>query len=267
MPGRGCALWVFTLAVCLSVAAGGVANESPERSYQLHADAVPCAACHGDAAPAAPLARKPSCTPCHQSAAPHSRWRGSAHERAGLDCTSCHSIHAPAPPSPGTSAGLATRRHLLKRESEAETCFSCHAEVRQAMTQRSTHLFRDERRGSRVECSSCHDAHGGTARAMLAAPSVNDVCFSCHDDKRGPFLWEHAPVRENCASCHAPHGSNNTRLLVMRPPMLCQSCHVGDAHVSMQGHPRSAFETNRSCVNCHQLIHGSNHPSGVTLQR
>mgnify|MGYP003896807939 CR=1 FL=1 len=26
-------------------------------------------------------------------------------------------------------------------------------------------------------------------------PILFDNCFSCHADKRGPFLWEHAPVR------------------------------------------------------------------------
>ena len=28
-------------------------------------------------------------------------------------------------------------------------------------------------------------------------------------EKRGPFLWEHAPVVENCTNCHTPHGSAN----------------------------------------------------------
>lgn len=228
----------------------------------LHASSVPCEACHGDATAHAasngitPVASaQPRCTPCHEQVAPHSRWKGSAHERAGLQCASCHSIHAGG------------QRHLLKGSSESETCFACHAEVRHARTQRSTHLFRDDQGRPKLECSSCHDAHGTASDSLLVAASLNDVCYSCHDDKRGPFLWEHAPVRENCATCHEPHGSNNTRLLVMRQPMLCHTCHTGDMHVSAPGGARTAQEMNRSCVNCHQVIHGSNHPSGITLQR
>ena len=194
------------------------------------------------------------CLTCHRRVAPHSRWKGSVHERSGLTCTSCHSDHGSDP-----LRGAGTR--FLAAASESETCFKCHAEIRHAQTQRSTHLFRDDRKRPLMTCSSCHDAHGGTRK------SGNDVCYSCHDDKRGPFLWEHAPVRENCANCHAPHGSNNRSLLVMRPPLLCQSCHVGDAHVSSAGSTYGVLEMNRSCVNCHQLVHGSNHPSGITLQR
>ena len=33
---------------------------------------------------------------------------------------------------------------------------------------------------------------------MLKEASVNDNCYKCHAEKRGPFLWEHPPVRENC---------------------------------------------------------------------
>ena len=46
------------------------------------------------------------------------------------------------------------------------------------------------------------------AFANLKAASVNEQCYTCHTEKRGPFLWEHAPVRESCLNCHTPHGSN-----------------------------------------------------------
>jgi hypothetical protein len=35
--------------------------------------------------------------------------------------------------------------------------------------------------------------------------------MSCHAEKRGPFLWEHAPSVENCANCHEAHGSIHSR--------------------------------------------------------
>ncbi len=78
-----------------------------------------------------------------------------------------------------------------------------------------------------MDCTICHTPHGSTnVRMLKVGNTVNDTCASCHAEKRGPFLWEHAAGRENCASCHDPHGSNNDRMLVAKEPMLCQRCHV-----------------------------------------
>ena len=66
---------------------------------------------------------------------------------------------------------------------------------------------------------------------MIKADSVNELCYKCHTEKRGPFLFEHAPVREDCVSCHEPHGSNHKRLLVQKLPNLCWNCHLtGSGH-------------------------------------
>ena len=101
---------------------------------------------------------------------------------------------------------------------------------------------------------------------------INESCTSCHAEKRGPFLWEHAAGREACSTCHDPHGSNNDRMLVVRTPMLCQRCHIGTRHPSTiyDGTAlaqRSNRLVTRGCVNCHQQIHGSNHPSGNAFAR
>jgi predicted CXXCH cytochrome family protein len=58
--------------------------------------------------------------------------------------------------------------------------------------------------------------------------TITETCYTCHAEKRGPFLWEHAPVVEDCTNCHSPHGSNVTPLLKTRAPMLCQTCHTSD---------------------------------------
>jgi DmsE family decaheme c-type cytochrome len=107
---------------------------------------------------------------------------------------------------------------------------------------------------------------------MIAAASVNDKCYECHTEKRGPFLWEHEPVRESCVTCHDPHGSTNDRLLVAKVPMLCQRCHIGTRHPStiydsLSIQNKSVRVVDRGCVNCHSQIHGSNHPSGQTFTR
>jgi len=197
-----------------------------------------------------------SCLGCHANQKVLMFWRGSSHQMAAVGCPSCHSIHKPN-----------SRGRLMVKQTEPETCFGCHGNLRKALMQRSTHLIRDERGMSRVECSTCHNPHGTQTEMLISANQVNEKCYSCHQEKRGPFLYEHAPVRENCVLCHAAHGSNNTGLLKMRIPQLCQSCHIQGRHQSVAGRPNAIWNINRGCVQCHAQIHGSNHPSGIILMR
>jgi DmsE family decaheme c-type cytochrome len=203
-----------------------------------------------------PVASSETCLSCHATQKHMMFWRGSQHQTGGIGCLTCHSVHKPN-----------TERSMLVRKTQAETCFSCHGNVRKAMLQRSTHLFRDERGSSRLECASCHNPHGAPTEKLISANSVNDKCYSCHQEKRGPFLWEHAPVRENCTTCHSPHGSNNSQLLSLRMPQLCQSCHIQGRHQTVAGRPNAIWNINRNCLNCHSQIHGTNHPSGPILMR
>lgn len=183
-------------------------------------------------------------------------WRGSAHELAGNSCLSCHSVHHAKAESV-----------LLKAKTQEATCFTCHQNIRKAQLRRSTHLFRDEHLRGRMDCATCHNVHGTQTEKLVSANSVNDKCYSCHADKRGPFLWEHSPAKENCLTCHSAHGSNQPKLLAMRAPMLCQSCHIQGRHQTVAGRSNSMWNINRSCLNCHPQVHGSNHPSGILLQR
>lgn len=206
-------------------------------------------------AKARPADASKACLTCHANQHAQSFWMGSAHETSKVSCLGCHSIH-------NAKAGK-----LLAKRSENETCLTCHTSLRKAQLQRSTHLFRDERLNSRISCTSCHAPHGSQAPKMVKANSVNDTCYICHTEMRGPFLWQHSPVQENCVTCHTPHGSNNPKLLAVRTTQLCQSCHMQGRHQTVAGRPNSAWVFNRSCLNCHSQIHGSNHPSGPVLQR
>jgi DmsE family decaheme c-type cytochrome len=126
-----------------------------------------------------------------------------------------------------------------------------------------------------MACSSCHNVHGSTnVKLLRAGTTVDESCTSCHADKRGPYLWEHAPVSESCVTCHDPHGSNNDRMLVSKQPFLCQRCHVTSRHpptvydgyiLNNSGNANKMYS--RACTVCHQLIHGSNSPSGKALLR
>ena len=52
-------------------------------------------------------------------------------------------------------------------------------------------------------------------KAMIKADSVNDLCYKCHAEKRGPYAFEHPPFPENCLNCHEIHGSNLSEFLIL----------------------------------------------------
>ena len=130
----------------------------------------------------------------------------------------------------------------------------------------------------KIACTDCHNPHGSATEPLLRADSVNQLCYQCHAEKRGPFLWEHAPVVDSCLNCHLPHGSNHESLLRASSPFLCESCH---AQGGGWGHPSDLITRGnlageafpdpraigRGCVTCHVQIHGSNHPSGARFHR
>jgi DmsE family decaheme c-type cytochrome len=122
-------------------------------------------------------------------------------------------------------------------------------------------------REGKLECLSCHNPHGSAGPSLLAEYSVNENCYRCHAERRGPFLWEHPPVREGCTNCHDPHGSIYDRLLLRDTPRLCQECHNIAEHPAEPFGSGARYVYNRSCLNCHATIHGSNHPSGHVFQR
>jgi DmsE family decaheme c-type cytochrome len=203
-----------------------------------------------------PEVQDAACLTCHSGKERHA-WSGSAHESAGIPCAACHTVHAVADPVRATA-------------TQTEVCGTCHARERAASFGAFSHPLRDQRMG----CSDCHAPHGSSGDALLAQGSVNDTCFTCHADKRGPFLWEHAPAAEDCTLCHSAHGAPHRGMLTQRPPLLCQQCHSQAGHPSLalmpdrlsNGNP-SAFLLGSGCANCHSQVHGSNHPSGADLGR
>jgi len=194
-----------------------------------------------------------ACSTCHRRGT-HADWDGSMHDRHNVSCTACHSIHS-----------FKSTTAQLKTAAEIDTCSQCHR-AEALKVRRVAHM---PLREGKMACSSCHNPHGSSnVRMLKAGNSVSESCTSCHAAQRGPFLWQHAPVTEKCTTCHDPHGSSNDRMLVAKMPMLCQRCHVSTRHpstvydLSVLGTGGENRLINRSCVNCHQNIHGSNHPSG-----
>jgi len=198
-----------------------------------------------------------TCVSCHSKGA-HAEWQGSMHDARNVSCATCHSVHSPK-----------SEKFQLKAASITETCETCHKQ--EAMKVKK--LGHMPVREGKMECTSCHSPHGSdNVRMLKTGNSINDACASCHAEKRGPFLWEHAAGRESCVSCHDPHGANNDRMLVAKVPMLCQRCHVSSRHPAAVYDSAQVANGNnrvvgRGCVNCHAQIHGSNHPAGAQFLR
>ena len=194
--------------------------------------------------------RNARCLACHERRA-HLFWKGSPHERNDVACTNCHTIMQRRGPK------------QLARANVVETCGQCHLVKRAQLLGRLTHMPIPE---GKMSCVDCHNPHGSATPFMLVKDSPNDTCFTCHADKRGPFLWEHPPVQESCMNCHDPHGTNHQPMLKKIVFRLCQQCHVETRHPTTPYTPGARQTFNRGCVNCHTKIHGSNHPSGFAFE-
>jgi DmsE family decaheme c-type cytochrome len=201
--------------------------------------------------------RDSKCLACHEDMRGVQNWNLSKHKSFLVTCHNCHSIHSPM-----------QKKDLLK-SSEPDLCFGCHRNIRAQFNKQSHHPIKEEFVGRQaLKCSSCHNPMGTfDIKAMIRADSVNELCYKCHAEKRGPYAFEHPPVPENCLNCHEMHGSNHSRLLTRRVPLLCQSCHNSTGHPSRPYtnlHSFSGAATQnknrffgRSCLNCHGNIHGS----------
>jgi predicted CXXCH cytochrome family protein len=213
------------------------------------------------------------CLACHVTASGQRSFAHSQHAAVGVACQACHSTHlvAEAEPSAAASPHLAQaqlfavtqlgaeRRWLhdsLLKKSQPELCFTCHGAVQAKFALPFHHRVPE---GS-MKCTDCHNPHGTENRASLVAPNW-ETCTTCHVEKHGPFVFEHAAVRvEGCAICHDAHGSVTRFMLVRRESrFLCLQCH-GDPHSAQTSvpHSRFGFQERGDCTRCHVAIHGSN---------
>jgi len=190
------------------------------------------------------------CLRCHGGQPSQANRPRSGHARSQVACTACHTVHRQ------------TEQLVLKSaEVVNRVCASCHA-AEWAQFQRP-HAHRLPQ--GAMSCADCHDPHGGGRSRSLRTVAGNEPgCFRCHGDKRGPFPFEHAPLRlEGCGVCHEPHGSANPRMLVRAEVrFLCLECHSNlAARPALGGLPPALHDLRspryRNCTVCHSKIHGS----------
>ncbi len=230
-----------------------------------------CEACHGPGeahagGPSADNIQNPAnlaaaaadkiCLTCHLNQPTQNGRLESSHAKNQISCTACHKMHESQP--------------LVVRKAEAtnKLCVRCHLNE-WAQFQRPFHHKLPE---GDMSCVDCHNPHGSIRPVMLQSFAANEPgCFKCHGDKRGPFTFEHAPVRfEGCQACHEPHGSANPRMLTRADVrFVCLECHANLPSASLpsgsakvMGVAPPSFHDLRSpvfqnCTVCHQKIHGS----------
>ena len=303
-----------TMLACLCLLAGGAAAQppGPEVCKNCHAAAFDtfaatihgkkshprspanaggCASCHGDgtahvnagggrgvggminpASKAIPAEQKDKiCLTCHESSRHLAFWDSGKHRKNDVSCSDCHSTHGGKDSLLKLTNPQIAPLSTTTKVPQQEVCFNCHRDIRALVMRPSHHPIVE----GKVKCTSCHNPHGALSPAMVNAASIKELCTTCHADKRGPFMFEHAPVEESCLNCHNPHGSRSVKLLNEKVPNLCQDCHDAAQHpgtmydadnnfrapsTSTSG-PNTRFLA-RSCMNCHNEIHGSNSPAG-----
>ncbi len=232
-------------------------------AFEVQNGVVGCEGCHGDGTRHAEegdpalirtfaeqsAADAASCLACHREKT-LPEWPASVHAVEGVQCFDCHTTH--------------TRTNPLDR------CAECHPEASAAFRLPSHHPVRE----GKMSCTDCHDPHAATEAHLRTKMRTNDLCFTCHQDKEGPFIFEHEPVVEDCTLCHAAHGSVADNLLTANEPMLCYQCHEPHFHaglhsppgeVEVGGTPReNPFGTDSlnvamttACSQCHSQVHGT----------
>ena len=187
------------------------------------------------------------CLDCHEQGEDHSNFQRSQHLVNGVGCTDCHSVHKPKTPE----------KLLLAKQPTL--CYSCHLEAKPDFSKPFHHRVNE----GLVGCTDCHNPHGGFLTKQLRATAAQDqVCFKCHSEKAGPFVFEHAPLKtEGCVACHTPHGSSNPRLLKRaNVNLLCLECHTFTVDSIAPAAPsfHNQAQKYQACTMCHTQIHGSN---------
>lgn len=199
-----------------------------------------------------------TCMTCHDKEgrefklSTHARITNEKADGAAQGCEMCHgpgSVHAEA------SGG---KDNIINPRKNPEICFTCHMEKKMEFRLPHHHPVLE----GKMSCADCHNLHGEDARpwSTTTMEDVNEKCFRCHKDQRGPFIWEHQAVREGCPTCHKVHGAIHEKMLVVRDTNLCLRCHTQTDFPKVGTHDHTTDWQAGTCWSggCHTSVHGSN---------
>jgi len=257
-------------ADCHDETAAAMANQIHMRiePFEVGGRVVGCEGCHGDGAQHMeaggdasliktfePGSGETACLECHQTRG-LPEWHASTHAQEEVSCSNCHSIHTAKKP--------------------LTACIECHSDVVTQFQLPYHHPVKEEM----MTCTSCHNPHAATEKQLITHERTSELCYTCHQDKQGPFIFEHDPVQEDCMICHNPHGTVSRGLLNMGEPALCLQCHEFHFHagyaavdeLELNGNvytsPNGAASFNAGfatrCTACHMRVHGSDLPTQGT---
>ncbi|MGX6565774.1 ammonia-forming cytochrome c nitrite reductase subunit c552 [Cupriavidus necator] len=186
-------------------------------------------------------------------------WLGTAHARAGVNCTGCHA-------SKGKDGSTKWSDH----PGSPAACEGCHAAEAKGflagkhgmrlaqgltpMTPGDARLpMKEAAAHTELGCTSCHSAHRFDARTAAV-----ESCMSCHDDKH-TLAYKSSPhyaLWQKETAGQAPPGSGVT----------CASCHMPRVRMSTDEGSRIVVQHNQNdtlrpnekmirttCISCHGL--------------
>ena len=208
------------------------------------------------------------CGSCHSFKKPEIVAKHPGMDLASVNCISCHDPHVQGKSQKGQLLPFlhlpfvqgkceschVTRGGRATVARGAELCFKCHEPLKKVLDRKFVH---SPLRGEK-ECLTCHGPHGGQATHNLVRPTVEQLCFRCHDRRMVAGSVRHPALDNGCTTCHDPHAADQPHMLVKPEVELCKSCH---ADLTKHYHPSSGKTDPRTggplvCSSCHRP-HGS----------
>ena len=179
-------------------------------------------------------------------------WAGTAHARAGVNCTDCHQtktadgVVAAWTDKPGHAACAQCHETEVKGFLDSRHGMRLKQKLSPMTPGMARHPMQADASNKELGCASCHGAHGfDTRRAAVEA------CLGCHDDRHSRAFRE------------SPHFLAGT---AGKPAVTCATCHLpreihrqdGTDVVQVQHNQNWNLRPNEKmargvCMNCHGL--------------
>jgi predicted CXXCH cytochrome family protein len=235
-------------------------TETPEEAGEPKQANAAEAPVEASAPPQADYVGAETCAGCH--AQQWKEFEHSTHARISIPgeqakaqgCEMCHgpgSLHVEA----GGGRGVGG---IINPRKDPSSCFACHLDKKAEFRLPHHHPLLE----GKMSCADCHNAHAPDVRpwSSTSLKDINEACFRCHKEQRGPFVWEHEALREGCTTCHKVHGSIHEKMVVARDNNLCLRCHtqVNFPTIGKSNHGSRLPSGSCFSAGCHTAVHGSN---------